>query len=33
MKRKKPISENNRPLHPLIGKIIHLETIEKAPLA
>jgi len=33
MKRKKPISHNNRPLHLLIGKIKHPETIEKAPLA
>jgi len=33
MKRKKPISHNNHPLHLLIGKIKHTETIEKAPLA
>jgi len=33
MKRKKPISHNNCPLHLLIGKIKHPETIGKAPLA
>jgi len=33
MKRKKPISHNNRPLHLLMGKIKHPKTIENAPLA
>jgi len=33
MKRKKHISHNNRPLHLLIGKIKHSETIGKALLA
>jgi len=33
MKRKKPISHNNRLLHLRIGKIKNLETIGKAPLA
>jgi len=32
MKRKKPISYNNRLLYLLIGIINHPETIEKAPL-
>jgi len=32
MKRKKPISHNNRALHLRIAKIKHSETIEKAPL-
>jgi len=33
MKRKKPINHNNPPLHLLIAKIKHPETIGKAPLA
>jgi len=33
MKRKKPISHNNRPLHLFMGKIKHPETIGKASLA
>jgi len=33
MKRKKPISPNNRPLHLFMGKIKHLESIGKIPLA
>jgi len=33
MKRKKPISHNNRLLHLFMGNIKHPETIGKAPLA
>jgi len=33
MKRKKPRSHNNHPLHLLVGRIKHPETMGKAPLA
>jgi len=33
MKRKKPISHNNRRLYLFMGKIKHPESIGKAPLA
>jgi len=33
MERKKPINNNHDPLHLFMGKIKHLESIGKVPLA